>query len=587
MSLLSKYWKPFASLAFGLAVFLFWWLAYPMMTAYQEQYQLFMLDSQYIGQLLSVPDGLAHCIGEYLVQLYINHALGALVLAVVFVLMQWLVWLLMKAVRGAEAATHYALSFLPSLLLCLMMADESVLLTFPIAMLAGLAAMWLYELIVDGKSLLYLIIYVIVGLPLLYWMAGPVVLMTAAYIAIRQLMAGHNRGRDLAVGLLAVVLAIGCILMSSWWVPYPLERLFQGLDYYRFVEVYFYFFAVLMVVCVLLPVLARWLPVPLGSRQKQWAGMGEAVVLAGLFMLLRPMFYDARKYEVMEYDYMVRCNNWSAIIAKAEKKTPDLPMSVCANNLALGMKGLLGERAFDFYQNGMQGLLPGFERNFSTIMLTGEVYWQLGLVNTSQRYAFEAMEAIPNYAKSCRAVKRLAESNLVNGQYKVARKYLLMLEKTLSYSKWARRTMLLLGDEKAINAHPVYGRLRQLRLDDDFLFSEQELDKVMGQLVMKNIKNGLALQYLLLSPLLERDVNKFMNYMTFVDGLKIGYCPRSCQEAIVFAFAQRNQQPPAGYINQLVLSNFADFARTASAGANAAGLERFRNTTWYYLTVGR
>ena len=109
----------------------------------------------------------------------------------------------------------------------------------------------------------------------------------------------------------------------------------------------------------------------------------------------------------------------------------------------------------------------------------------------------------------------------------------------------------------------------------------------MGQLVMKNIKNGLALQYLLLSPLLERDVNKFMNYMTFVDGLKIGYCPRSCQEAIVFAFAQRNQQPPAGYINQLVLSNFADFARTASAGANAAGLERFRNTTWYYLTVGR
>ena len=148
------------------------------------------------------------------------------------------------------------------------------------------------------------------------------------------------------------------------------------------------------------------------------------------FLMLRPVFYEARKYEVMEYDYLVRCQDWNAIIAKADKKTPDLPMTVCATNLALGMKGLLGERLFDFYQNGRQGLVPPFTRNFSTIMLTGEVYWQLGLVNTAQRFAFESMEAIPNYTKSSRAVKRLVETNLVNGEYKVARKYLCLLEKT-------------------------------------------------------------------------------------------------------------------------------------------------------------
>mgnify|MGYP000750805498 CR=1 FL=1 len=35
---------------------------------------------------------------------------------------------------------------------------------------------------------------------------------------------------------------------------------------------------------------------------------------------------------------------------------------------------------------------------------------------------FEAMEAIPDYKKSGRAYMRLAETNLINGQYAVAAK---------------------------------------------------------------------------------------------------------------------------------------------------------------------
>ena len=587
MSLLSKYWRLTASLAFGLCVFLFWWLAYPVMTAYQEQFQLFMLDSGYIGQLLSVPDGVARCVGEYLVQLYINHALGALVLAVVFMLLQWLTWCLMKAVGAQRAEAHYALSFLPAVVLWLMLGDESVLLTFVVALLAAMTAMWLFEL-VRQKSFAYLIIYIVGSIPLLYWMAGPVVLMLAGYMALRLLQVSRSWLTGAVVGVLTVAYAVVCVVVSSWLVPYPLERLFEGIDYYRFAEVWCWPMAVLMAVGALLPVVVRYLPIVSARRARWMVGIGEAAVLLVTLLLLRPAFYDARKYEVMEYDYMVRCNDWDGIIAKAEKKTPDLPMSVCATNLALGMKGQLGERAFDFFQNGTQGLLPPFERNFSTILLTGEAYWHLGLVNTAQRFAFEAMEAIPNYNKSCRAVKRLAETNLVNGQYEVARKYLLMLEKTLAYRKWAQRTMAMLGNEKAIDAHPVYGRQRQLRLTDDFLFSEQELDKMMGQLVMKNPKNGLALQYLLLCPLLERDINKFMNYMTYVDGLHLNYRPRSCQEAIVFAFAQRNQQPPRGYVDALVMSSFGEFARAYSAGgASAAGLGRFKHTTWYYLMGGQ
>ena len=580
MSLLSKYWKIGTTLLFGVVVFLYWWLAYPVMLSFQEQYQLFLFDSDYLCHLLSVPDGFARCVGEYLTQYYINHALGALVLAILFVIIQRLVWRLMVAVSNT-ASGHYALSFIPVLSLWLMLGDESVLLTFVIALMLALATMWVYEM--TGKRFrVYLIILLV---PLLYWLAGPVVLMFAAWVTIRQFQTMDSKWTGLLIGVLAIIYALACILVSSWLVPYPLFRLFYGLDYYRFIEVYYWMILITMTWCVLVPISLDVIP---SLKKTRWVGFGEAVVVIGAFLLLRPSFYDARKYEVMEYDYLVRCQNWDAIVAKADQKTPDLPMTVCATNLALGMKGQLGERLFDFYQNGSQGLIPPFERNFSSILLTGESYWQLGLVNTAQRFAFEAMEAIPNYAKSCRAVKRLVETNLVNGQYAVARKYLQLLEKTLSYSQWAKRIEPLLGDEKAINEHPVYGRIRQMYLKEDFLFSEQELDKIFGQLMMRNQRNGLALQYLLAAPLLDRDINRFMNYMVYVDGLHLGYRPRSCQEAVVFAYAQRNQRPPQGYIDQMVLRRFSDFASLYSnGGKDSPQLAQYKNTAWYYFIGAR
>lgn len=576
MNLLNKHWKIGATLLFGVVVFLHWWLVSPMLLAYQEQYQLFLMDGDYLCQRLMIPDGFACCLGEYLTQFYINHALGAFVLAIIYVITQRLVWLLMKAV-SPQASLHYPLSFLPVLTLWLLQGDENVLLTFPVAIILSLSTMYLYE-----KAGKYQIYFAIIALPLLYWLAGPVVLMFVAWIVLRQWQTATTKWKGLCIGIFFVIYILVCILVDSWILPYLLFRLFYGVDYYRFIEVYYWMFFIAMLLCVLTPLSVHWMP---NSKKRIWlAGACEAGVLLVLFLLLRPSFYDARKYEVIEYDYLVRCQRWDEIISKADQKTPDLPMTVCATNLALGMKGQLGERLFDFYQNGMQGLLPSFERNFSTIMLTGEVYWQLGLINSAQRFAFEAMEALPNYAKSCRAVKRLAETNLVNGEYAVARKYLQMLGKTLSYSQWARRTMPLLGNEKAINEHPIYGRMRQLRLQEDFLFSEQELDKIFGQLMMRNQQNGLALQYLLAAPLLDRDVNKFMNYMVYVDGLHLGYRPRSCQEAIAFAYAQRNQRPPQGYVNEIVMRNFSDFRQIYSQGGqNAPQLGRFRNTAWYYL----
>jgi ABC-type multidrug transport system fused ATPase/permease subunit len=560
---LSKIWKIGLTLLFGLVVFLFWRFRYPFALAYQEQLQLFLFDDDYFWKRLSEPGGLARYIAEFLVQFYNSVTMGAAIIAILMMLLQRLTWQLMRCEE------HYCLSFLPAILLWYAMGDESVMLTYTVALVMSMASAWALmtafpkndnprgQIIAKSIALFILI-------PIIYWLIGPMVILVA-----------------LCVMPVSLIWALAVMLISTHFVPFPMSRVMLGISYYRFPETMPYVLIAIPALIWILSIAIRLLP-----KQKSWVRYSEALALGALVSGIPDMGYDSKKYELLEYDYLVRIKDWQGIIAKAEKKTPDLPMSVSATNLALAMTNQLGERAFDFYQRTSEGLLPKFERNYATSQLSGEIYFHLGLVNTAQRFAFEAMEAIPNYNKSARVVKRLAETNLINGEYEVARKYLQMLEKTIFYRPWAKRTMAMLGDEKQIDSHPLYGTLRQYRLQEDFLYSEDELDKICGHLFMHNKKNQMAAQYLVMVPLLDRDIPRFISYVQVVQNA-IAYNPRAVQEGIAFAFMQKRQQPPQGLVSQPTLQRLNDFARTYSANNSSPELERFRNTAWYYLTVGK
>ena len=553
----NKQWAWLVTLVVGVSVFLFWSYRYPFALTYQEQLQLFLFDGDYFIDRLSEPGGLARYVAEFLVQFYNGVAIGAAIIAVLYMLIQRLTWQLMKV------NSHYILSFIPVAMLWYAMGDESVMLTYAVALVMALAVMIAWTKLAPQNTVVK--VAAVVGLiPVLYWLIGPIVLMVAVWMMP-----------------LSVIYALALMLLSAHYLPFPMMRVMLGISYYRIPVTLPYVLMAIPVVVLLLGWLTKRLPEP-----KTWVLTAEALLLAVLVVVPQQFGFDAKKYELMEYDYLVRISDWNGIIAKAEKKTPDLPMSVSATNLALAMTNQLGDKAFDFFQRGSEGLLPKFERNFATTQLTGEIYFNLGLVNTAQRLAFEAMEAIPNYNKSARVVKRLAETNLINGEYKVAEKYLKMLEKTVFYRPWAQRTLAMLGNEKAINEHPLYGTLRQYRLQDDFLFSDRELDKICGLLFMHNTSNMVAAQYLLMMPLMDKDIARFMQYAPVVQS-RVQYNPRHIQEGIALAFMQKRQQPPQGVVSQFMLQQMNEFARIYSTNQQAPELAKFKNTLWYYLMVGK
>lgn len=571
-------WQWGLTLAFGLMAFLFWRYRYPHALSYQEQFQMFLFDGTYLREVLSQPGGFARYVSEFLVQFYNVLLVGALVLAVLYMLLQRLVWRLTIRLSTRGEGFYYPLSFIPALALWYTMGDESVLLAYVVALIICLLAMLLWP-----RNKYAQLACVLVGVPVVYWLAGPLVWLLTVYVACRWLLDSSSRVKALVASVLLVLYTLACIGVSVACTNYPAATLMTGLFYYRYVQTVTVMMALTALLCVVVPLTVRYLP-SIQTKTKRTALLTTQVaVLAVLTAVVVPNGFDERKYELIEYDYLVRLKDWEGVVRKAEQKNPDLPMSVSATNLALAMTGKLGDRIFDFYQHGHEGLLPTFERNFTTAQLTGEIYYHLGLVNTAQRFAFESMECLPDYRKSVRVVKRLAETNLINGQYGVAAKYINLLKKTVFYRKWAQRTEQLIGHEQLINEHPQYGWLRKVRLPDDFLFSEKETDKICGQLFLHNPQNKMAVQYLLMQPLLDRDIERFMQYLQVVQG-KISYNPRAVQETVALAFAQQRQQPPQGLISPVVLQSFNSFSNAMREGG--AQLEAFRHTAWYYLTKG-
>lgn len=589
MNILQKSWKALLTLCLGLSAFVFWTNSYPAHLAYQEQFQLFQSDAAYWWQRVSIPGGVADYVAEFLTQFYYHAWMGALIIALVYMALQVMTWLAARKL-GARAAS-YPLSFLLPLLLWRHMTDENTLLAFAIALAAALLCILAYNRL---RKHAVRLVCAAIALPVLYWAAGPVHFLLALWIIICECRECADRRawfEAASIVVVTVLWAVACPLLAGMWVQYPLHRMLLGIGYYRFPTG---IPSLQTATGILLPVLPLLMAVvskrQILARHARLATVALTVVVAAAGYWTIGKGCDMAKEETMQYDYLARNARWNDIIAKAEQKHPDSPLGVTCLNLALGMTGQLGDRMFEFFQNGVDGLLPDFRRDFILPLPPSEAYFYLGMVNTAQRFTFEAMESIPNHRKSTRCVKRLAETNLINGQYEVAAKYLRALQKTLFYKDWADEAMTYLYNEAKINAHPLWGRLRQLRYTEDFLFSEREKPEMLGLLYQHNHSNRLAFEYMLGYVLLQRDLQRFMKYYPVGKDAGYDHIPRSYQEALVYVWTQSHKsfQGMPWSIYPQIARNVTDFARiyTTQPGAGSLLRARFKDTYWYYLLIG-
>ena len=557
----------------GIGIFVFFAFRYRYHLHFQEQYQLFEWTFTYFADVARVPGGLADWLGRCLTQFFYHAPAGAALLAVLYCCVQLAVW---AACRRRTLFT-YALSFIPMLLLVVYFCDDNALAGSIVALALSFGVVALCRRVASrkGRRALELIL-----LPLVYMACGPLCILFAIVAVCHEVADGEGKPWLFAAGMLAV--AAVCVLVAWRLFPYPFNRLVQGIHYYRFHNILpgmLYAAAV----AALLVVLVSCLKVrkPLQGIVPGLALYG-VVVAAGVLFTLRTA--DPVKEEWMHYDFMVRMQMWNRILQQADLRNPDNPKTVSCLNLALAKTGRLHDSQFSYYQNGPDGLIPAYEGDYTNPVSTGEIFWHLGMVNSAQRYAFEAQEAIPDFQKSARLYQRLVETNLVNGDTAVAMKYLKVLQHTTFYRSWARETAALVADGTLFEKRPELARIRELRLKEhDYLFSDTEMDSMLGLLSLEHPENRMAVDYLLSWCLLRKDLNRFAECLQMAD---VSPLPQAYQEALlllwVFTHNDFNGLPDS--IAPVNVQRINHFMADANAGKSETVMRAsYGKTYWFYF----
>ena len=451
-----KFIRPLCTLLFGVAVLLFFGLAYPHHLHYQEQFQLFLFDSTYVWDVVRLSGGIADLLGRFSTQFFLYAWVGALIIAVLLSAVQLL------TLRLMSGGWLYGLSFVPAFLLWLFLLDENALMGGVWAVLLTQLAVWGYVLLPKGWIGR---IVILATIPILYWMVGP-----------------------------------------AW----------TGTHYHRYPTVTPWLFYAAWLSALIIPLLVFVFRKRISASKSLAVTSCSFALVAAIMGSVVWKNANFKAEKVMQYDFMARHQQWNRILETANTEKPNNQIGVTVQNLALAMHGVLIDQMFNYNQNGIAGLLPDVQSDATSPLPTAEALYQLGMISIAQRTVFEAQEAILDFQKSGRCYKRLAQTNLILGNDKVARKYLTALQKTLFYSEWADETLPLLGDEEAIASHPEYGRLRKMAYAQDYYFSDHVTSEMLRDLYLHNTDNGLAYQYLVAYYMLTGDRDGYQNFISSI-----------------------------------------------------------------------
>lgn len=556
---------------------------------------------------MSFPGGLSGYLGGFLMQFYFLSLAGPFIITFLLFGIQQTTRQILSVVN--RNISFFPLSFLPALYAALILCDEFYPLSAVVGFLITLLLCWLY-ITIRKKNYRFIIGTLLI--PLTYWLAGGSFLMLLAVIFVFEILvvkrsrkkAGKTEISDIAnsgrlkAWHLTVYLLVAAgvpLFVKTFLILQPLMLTFISEFYYdlrtvvpKSIFIFFAFPAALMIIKCFLPEKEK---IYHTAIYIQIAG----IIVAGYFGFRLLANFSAE--EIFTYDYLVRNECWVDVITFAEKKPPRNDLSLAMLNLSLAKTGKMGGSMFTFEQNGSEGLFLPFAKDYFAPMMRSEIFFQLGLINASQECAFESMETTPNLNKTVRSIKRLAETNLINGQYEVAKKYIKVLKNTIFYRKWAIDTEKYLYNEDMINKHFVWGERRSLMIKKDIFFKVQNMESTLNMLYIllsENPQNRIAFEYLISYYLINKDLMNLMNCLPMMEKLNYSEIPLSYQEAIMYFIGLTPKNPMSDirfYVSDYTKTKMKAYTGIYTAFKNPQEYlrKKYSGTYWYYFdfkTIG-
>lgn len=538
----------------------FWvlFLCFPYTIQMQEGEDLFLLTREFLGGVISRPQGITFLISDFLEQFFATAWVGALIYSLVITLSQWLLFL---TLRNLGKTSFGWLAFFPALLVVpnsFPFVDMSVNFLFFSLLLYVFTAI---------KSRIWRTVYTLL-LPIPAFCLMPwyeAVILLVVFVILEYV---YHKSK-ITSAVILVPLAFSFFVPRLWsdfvdFVPFN-KRPLTGIDEFFTWKVFVGY--VITCAAVLMP---------LKKKTAGWISCTASALCIAAFAAImltdKDLLFGERTNKL---SLLADQKDWEGIIAEVPYDEA-VKSKILTDYVLLAMSATdnLPQVLFSYPLSSPEDFLYRHDKRTFYTNFNRQFYDNIGIWDEAFHQAFEY--GVTQRENECfRSLRFKIDYALNSCDLGVARSYLELLQKSVCNGDFVKGRM-----HRLVALEAKSNRIKLPPYRSDTFVGAYPMPSELFRLFERNVNSKKLLDYVLCSLLLNKEVEKFGIILSRFNLYKNSEMPRAYAEALT-ALASRDPRARsiAGY-NPDLEKYFADFASKAKQN-NGPG--EYSNTYWAYL----
>lgn len=563
-------------------VFFFWFAGYIFF--FQEKLSLFLVSKEFLLEYLIQPGGFLKYFALFLSAFYRIEILGAGIVSFIILLVVWFSALIGKEIAGKPV---YFLPFLIGAGLVFLHSHYQFQLVNSLGILMQLV--WFYAILrfFRGKRLWFPLLL----FPVWYFLNGGFSWLFLVMFSF-YLVTEYGKKRCIHLGALLLIAFFSFFISKEFLfyettktlLQYPFSDLNAGMQIKEF--------AALGGLIGLFPLLFK---IKLdrtktaGGRKLNLVQLSPILVILVLSGALSQRI-DRKNSHYFHVEKLFYERKFDETITFNKTFPTTNKLTLFLNNIALAETGQLTERLFEFPQSpDGETLFLKWETIGEVLRRGGHFYYTVGLVNEAHRWAYEYM-VMRGYTPE--GLKMLIKTELINGNYKMAAKYIEILSQSIFYRNEARDFLKMLNNDEAVTNHPELGQKKQLKPKTDFFVLSDVPPANLEPLLEADSTNVFAIEYQFAWLLLQKDVEAVTEKLPLLEKAGYNHIPRHIDEAAtgfkllnMGEFTQLDYLRTSAETERQFRQYYQIFQQHSNSREQAqrALYPQFSNSFWYYL----
>ena len=571
---------------------------------YFLQQTAFLTDSLFFLGYARYPGGLSDYLSEFISQFFFFNTFGSFLIVLVALALGMIAANLIRRIAG-DVELRLSIFAVFVLFSIVLQSDYHYPFYASVRLLVTFGLIWIYAALFSKMGKLWFLAAITLTILVFYLAGGAALFVFTTSLVLIHLRTTTKKTEFILLSLLLVIsgilpyLAYRHVFLIDFSLVYTITHSKSPMILFYDAEFKLYALYALLPCSILIALIYQKLkhrtkqkPVAEGTIRKPGfspffrLAFQFVFIVSAAILILNFTFDKATKDRTLVSFYGAS-GDWENVIKTAKSiEEYDLYANVEFNK-ALANSGKLADDMFEYKQlAGSDGLFLDGLVTSDVLFLCSDQYFDLGFMNESLHWTFEAQTIFPN---SPRLMKRLVLIYLINGNYSLAEKFLHSLDKNMLYRDWVKKYTGYLKDPSLISKDPELAWKRLCEPPEEFSTSSYRIKLV--KLLETNPANKTAFDYLISSALLDGDLGTFESLLKDYKTLVKEPLPGAWDEALVLFYYMANKSPDVGDIrfSDAGKDQFIAFIKAMKPfgndwqSAKKSLAKDFGTTYWYYL----